>query len=954
MKYLSLKQIHSLFASMRVFIILVLFCILIPQKSNAQFFSFGRNKVQYTEFNWQILKTEHFDIYYYPEMKSLAQYGAFFAEESYTLLEQKFNHNVTSRIPLVFYSSHSHFEQTNTTAGFIPEGVGGFFEFIKGRVVIPFTGSIAAFQHVIRHELVHVFTHSKISRILLDHRQVQDRLPPLWFIEGLAEYWSTDWDTQAEMLLRDATLHGYVVPLSEIQKISGTFLMYKEGQSMCRFIAKQYGEEKILLLLENFWRSQSFEEIFRFTLGDDFKKFDDGWMYSLQKKYYPLLKENEFPTQVSDALTIDGFSTKPVFHRRENKREIYFVGNRTGYTGIYRVSADSLQAKPELVVEGEKSDEFEAFHLFQSKIDVSDDGVLLFCTKKGETDALHFFDIEEKKLLSTYSFPNLVLISSPSFSGDGNDVVFSSVDKSGFSDVYIFHRRSETLEKITNDIYDDREPVFSPNGKKIYFVSDRTLYGEKGANNIFAYNRERFTIDYITLGKNIHSSPVFAPDGKTLAYVSDEDGARNIYFLPVEQIEDTSKYRFLFKKITNYVTAAFDPTFTDSNEIVFTSFEGYRFQLQLLSLNELADSSVQKFRRNILPLEKIWSPTTLSDSAITVTGKYEGEYAIDVAQSQISTQPLFGTVGGAFLGLSDVLGNERYNFLLFNTAREQNEVLQSFNIVISRTSLEHRSNYSYGIFRFFGPRYDLTDPDLFFYERSFGGFFELSYPFSTFKRIELSTSITNSAKEQYFNSIYERKALFLSNGISYVLDNALWGPSGPLDGKRFSTTIAYTTDIQNSNANYYSFILDYRHYFRIAQRSTFALRFWMFFNEGQEARRFFMGGSWDLRGYPRFSLRGTKLWLSSNELRFPFLDALHFQFPFGGLSFVAIRGALFFDAGSVWVKKYNQTYGSFGGGVRMNFGNFLVLRYDVGKRIENNFSALSNGLFYQFFFGWDF
>ncbi|MEK7263199.1 MAG: hypothetical protein AAB071_01650, partial [Bacteroidota bacterium] len=162
-----------------VFIFLFLFTINV----NAQFFSFGRNKVQYTEFNWHILKTEHFDIYYYPEMESLANYGAYFAEESYKLLEQKFNHNVANRIPLVFYSSHLHFEQTNTTSGFIPEGVGGFFEFIKGRVVIPFNGSLAGFKHVIRHELVHVFTHSKVSRVLLDHRQVQDRLPPLWFIE---------------------------------------------------------------------------------------------------------------------------------------------------------------------------------------------------------------------------------------------------------------------------------------------------------------------------------------------------------------------------------------------------------------------------------------------------------------------------------------------------------------------------------------------------------------------------------------------------------------------------------------------------------------------------------------------------------------------------------------------------------------------------------------------------
>ena len=112
-----------------VFIFLFLFTINV----NAQFFSFGRNKVQYTEFNWHILKTEHFDIYYYPEMESLANYGAYFAEESYKLLEQKFNHNVANRIPLVFYSSHLHFEQTNTTSGFIPDGCRWIFDFKRAR-----------------------------------------------------------------------------------------------------------------------------------------------------------------------------------------------------------------------------------------------------------------------------------------------------------------------------------------------------------------------------------------------------------------------------------------------------------------------------------------------------------------------------------------------------------------------------------------------------------------------------------------------------------------------------------------------------------------------------------------------------------------------------------------------------------------------------------------------------
>jgi outer membrane protein assembly factor BamA len=154
--------------------------------------------------------------------------------------------------------------------------------------------------------------------------------------------------------------------------------------------------------------------------------------------------------------------------------------------------------------------------------------------------------------------------------------------------------------------------------------------------------------------------------------------------------------------------------------------------------------------------------------------------------------------------------------------------------------------------------------------------------------------------------------------------------------------------------NYYTVIADYRRYFRLSQRSAIASRYWLFYNSGKESRRFFMGGSWDLRGWPRWSIRGEKLWLVSHELRFPFIDQIAVQFPFGGLSFWSIRGAAFFDAGSAWDTKYASTLGSIGGGLRMNFGGVLVLRYDAGKRIERNFKKLQDGLFHQFFFGWDF
>lgn len=937
-----------------------LLLFLLVTSASAQFFHFGRNKVQYTDFNWHVLKTKHFDIYYYPEMKELAERGAFFAEESYRVLEGKFNHNVANRIPLIFYSSHLHFQQTNTTPGFIPEGVGGFFEFLKGRVVIPYDGSTWNFRHVIRHELVHVFMHSKINRVLLDHRMTQDRLPPLWFVEGLAEYWSNDWDTQAEMVMRDAVVSNYLVPLAGMDRIFGTYLMYKEGQNILQYVGQQFGEDKVLYLMENFWKSNSFEEVMKMTIGKTYEEFDEEWTYALKKKYYPLLASADQPSGVSESIVKEGFNSKPAVYTHDGKTDVFFIANKSGYTSIYRAPLDSTDHQPELVIEGETSDEFEAFHLFQSKLSISNSGILAFVTKSGENDVLHLYDVEKKKRMKTLHFKDLVVLASPSWSPDGTKIVFAAVDKSGSNDLYIWNLESEQLTRLTNDVYDDRDPAWSPKGTTIVFSSDRTSFGHRGVYNLFTYDVSTRDIRYLTYGNESYSAPAWSEDGNRLVFTTDIGGARNIWMM---EVDSNSASASEIRRLTSFTTAAFDPAWS-KGDLVFTAFENFRFQIRRVSnVPAIYDSSKECRPVHLTMIAPPWQPRSLSAESEAKSLRYTGEYSLDIAQSQIATDPVFGTSGGAFLSLSDLLGNEQYYFLLYNTAQSTDELLSSFNLAVSRISLQQRTNYAYGIYRFSGRRYDLTDPEEFFLERVFGGYFTLSYPVSKFKRISLVTSVSNSEKDVFDVGLSSksllavdrsRRALLVSNTISITHDNSLWGPSGPLDGNRFNLSLAYTSDVQNSNASYYSVIADYRQYFRIAQRSAYAVRFWLFYNDGKEARRFVMGGSWDLRGYPRWSIRGKKLWLTSHELRFPFIDQLGIRFPFGGISFVGFRGALFFDAGNAWDEQYAETLGSIGGGLRLNFAGALVLRYDIGKRIEANFTKLQQGLYHQFFFGWDF
>src|SRR5690349_14828796 len=147
---------------------------------------FGRNKVQYREFKFEVLKTEHFDIYFYDEERDAAADVGRLAERWYARLSSLFDHALSNRQPVILYQSHADFEQTNVVGGEVGEGTGGVTEGLKRRVVLPLTGALRETDHVLGHELVHAFQYDMAK---LDQDQPGgssiERLP-LWFVEGMA------------------------------------------------------------------------------------------------------------------------------------------------------------------------------------------------------------------------------------------------------------------------------------------------------------------------------------------------------------------------------------------------------------------------------------------------------------------------------------------------------------------------------------------------------------------------------------------------------------------------------------------------------------------------------------------------------------------------------------------------------------------------------------------------
>jgi hypothetical protein len=175
---------------------------------------FGQNKVQYRSFDFRILRTEHFDVHYYPDAREAALDAARMAERSYGRLSRLLKHEYKERKPIILYASHSDFQQTNALGGESPsEGTGGVTDFLKQRMILPFTGSYDDLEHVLQHEMVHQFQYDIWSRGRAGAglQQVIAINPPLWFVEGMAEYLSVETNDKGDPAGAGRCQHRHVV-----------------------------------------------------------------------------------------------------------------------------------------------------------------------------------------------------------------------------------------------------------------------------------------------------------------------------------------------------------------------------------------------------------------------------------------------------------------------------------------------------------------------------------------------------------------------------------------------------------------------------------------------------------------------------------------------------------------------------------------------------------------------
>ncbi|HWO88431.1 MAG TPA: hypothetical protein VNL98_04695 [Gemmatimonadales bacterium] len=516
----------------------------VPAVAEAQYF--GQNKVQYTYFDFQIIQTEHFDVYYYGNFREAALDAARMAERGYARLSRILNHQWRERKPLILYASGTDFSQTNTTYGDIGEATGGFTELFKHRIVLPLTGSYADFEHVLQHELVHAFQYDVFSRGRIGggFQALAAAQPPLWFMEGMAEYLSIGpVDARTAMWMRDAAIEGRMPTIEQMTLDPYQYFPYRFGHGLWAYIGQKWGDETIGAILQGAVVG-GIERSFQRVLGLSLEQLSDEWREAVQNTYLPQVADHERARRFG-RMVIDRRRTGGTLHvspqiSPDGRRIAYLSERNFFFVDLHLADAESGRHLRRLV-RSNFDPNFESLRFVNSAGSWSPDGTeYVFASKSGPSDVINIVDVRSGRVVQRIR-PGVQAVTNPSFSPDGRRIVFSGLN-GGWSDLYIIDRDGSNERRLTEDRYADLQPVWSPDGRALAFVTDRgpeTDFGilRFGSFRLALYHLEGDSIELLQGMEGNNLNPQWAPDSRSLAFISDRTGIYNLFLFDRDSVE---------------------------------------------------------------------------------------------------------------------------------------------------------------------------------------------------------------------------------------------------------------------------------------------------------------------------------------------------------------------------------------------------------------------------------
>ncbi len=514
--------------------------VCLPSTVGAQYF--GRNKVQYRTFDFQVLKTEHFDLYYYPEEAESASIVARMAERWNDRLSRFFSHDLRGRQPLILYAVGAHFRQTNAVEGLIGEATGGVTEALKRRVVLPMSGSLADTDHVLGHELVHAFQFDMTGS---DPRDNAFQAPgilafPLWYVEGMAEYLSIGpVDAQTAMWLRDASIREKLPHIRDLDH--PRYFPYRWGHAFWAYVGAKYGDRSVASLIRSAANPRFDLVGLTQQLGTDPDTLTSDWHAAIRAMTQPVA--DNLPPVASRIRRVIGpdsgggrFNVGPEVS--PDGRQIAFFSERDRFAvELFLADAETGEVTRKLL-KTSTDPHFDSLEFVYSAGAWSPDGrTLVVSAQRGGRPVLAMIDPQSGKVRRELELEGLDDALNPVFAPDGRSLVLSG-NAGGLSDLYRYTIDGGSLERLTHDPFADLEPTFTPDGRTVVFATERYTTSldtlEPGPMRLAAIDLATKTVRPIAgFLRGKHVSPQVTADGASVVFVGDPDGVSNLYRVPI-------------------------------------------------------------------------------------------------------------------------------------------------------------------------------------------------------------------------------------------------------------------------------------------------------------------------------------------------------------------------------------------------------------------------------------
>jgi Tol biopolymer transport system component len=893
----------------------------VPAVASAQYF--GQNQVEYQDFNFRILKTQHFDIYYYPEEESAAQYAALIAERSYARLSRLLDHELSNRQALILYASGPQFRQTNVTQ-VADEGTGGVTEMLKRRIVMPFAGPLKETDHVLTHELVHAFQFDMTGAqggVLRAGGPSVARYP-LWFVEGMAEYLSIGpEDANTAMWMRDAVRANKLPDLGKLE--DPRFFPYRYGEALWAYVGGHYGDMAVGQILKAA-RGGDLKLAFQRVLHRSADSIVHDWQMATKQTYQPLVAKTELPSEYGHPVVLAGkytsYNLGPVLSPDGSK--MVFLSSR-GLFSIDMYLADTKTGKiTKDIVKTAVDPHFESIEFIGSAgaWDSSGDRFVFSAVRSGRP-VLDVLNIPQDRIEREIALPGLGEVLNPAWSPDGRYVAFSAL-VGGLSDLYMYDLKDSSLKRLTDDAYADLQPAFSPDGKSLAWVTDRFTtkldnldYGGYRLGLFDIATGDMKELPGFPTGKNIN--PAWSPDGSGLYFISDQNGISNIYRVELASgaITQVTNLYAGVSGITDLSPAL--SVASRSGEVGFSVYtnEGYSIYVAdkpaVLAGTAAAPPLEPGDLAMLPPRDRQSEILTLKGNAFyglptDTSGFREVPYSAKLGLDYISQPSLavgvssFGTYlgGGASLFWSDELGGHN-----LATALQMQGTTRDIAALVGYSNTYHRLNWAtaiqqtpylyagYGI-----PRVDSSGAyalDTYLYrqtDRNLSWVF--AYPFNRAQRIEGTVGFSNISlnvqqitdyyADPFFTYFLDEQRTNLGNlgfnalnlgqgSLALVYDNSFFGYTSPILGQRYRIEVGTT----QGSLSFETGMADFRKYYMPVRPVTLAFRAMTYGRYGPDAQSdrlglpLFLGYDGLVRGYGYNSFANNAAQECSNSTNCP-------------------------------------------------------------------------------------